>query len=255
MNRKNSNRTVWTLTLSLCLGLIFTQPTGYAAAEERSSTGAVVSAPAFMARLQSNDKQLTSIETLMARMDAAKSSADKDKYADNLNDTLAAYSKAMLESFDTATKQAELANNSQGREGNIALLRQFEGLAVRHERKLKQVDARAQRMMKASPGTTSTSDPDEGDEVAGVWSILNKIGDFFVTPAQAAIALSGYNACSQKPPNQVACAAAIAKGIIDGNTARVQFNTCWNNQANVKPAWWRALKRTACTVALVARLA
>ncbi|HYR21520.1 MAG TPA: hypothetical protein VEP30_01170 [Chthoniobacterales bacterium] len=243
MNRKNSNRNIWALTLSLCFGVIFTHATGYAAE-------AKVSPAQFRSRLQGHDRQLTSIEASFTQIEAARATADKDKYADALNDTMAAYAKGMMESFDTATKQAELANKSQGKEGSIALLKQFEDLAAKHERTLKQLDARAQKMK--APPEASAYEPAEGDNG---WSLLEKIGDFFISPAQAAIAVSTYNQCHQSPPNQAACAQAIVNAVTQGNAARNVFNTCWNNQESVRPKWWRAVKRAACTAVLVARLA
>lgn len=216
--------------------------------------GGIVSPAQFGTRLQDHDRQLTSIEGLFARIEAAKTTADKDKHADELNNTLAAYAKAMMESFDTAMKQAERANKSRGKEGSTELLKSFEGLAVKHENRLKVLDERAQKI-KAPAESSSTSEPVEGGRVARGWPMLEKISDFFISPAQAAIALSVYSACHQSPPNQTACAQAIQTGTTQAAAAQATFNTCWNKYENTRPKWWRAILRTGCVTALAARLA
>jgi hypothetical protein len=249
MNSKSINRNVWALTLSLCLGVIFTHATGYAA-EERGAAGAIVSPAQFGTRLQDHDRQLTSIEALVTRIEAAKLTADKEKYSDDLSASLAAYAKAMMESFDTAMKQAELANKSQGKQGSTALLKPFEDLATQHENRMKKLDARAQKI-KAPLKSSSTSEPAEGGKMARGWPMLEKISDFFISPAQAAIAITVAAACNQHPPNQTACAQAIATGVTQAAAARNTFNTCWN--AAQKPL--QGLKRLACTAALIVRLA
>lgn len=249
MKKKNSNHNTWALTLSLCL-IIFAVVTAYAAEESERMTSPLSSVQ-FTTKLQGLDRQLASIQASVTEIAKAKTDAEKDKYGDALNDTLAAYAKGMLESFDIATNQAQMANKSQGKEGNMEELKQFEDLAARHERTLKQIDARAKKM-KAPPGAPSMS---ESSSPASGWSVLDKIGDLFVTPAEGAIALSVYNACNQNPPNQTACAQAIVSSVAQGNAARNTFNDCWNRYENTRPKWWRAICRAGCVTALAVRLA
>jgi hypothetical protein len=238
------------LPLLLAIGILLAGEPVFA--QERRAAGEIVSPAQFGTRLQGNDRQLVSIEQLFTRMEAAKVTADKEKYSDDLSDALAAYAKAIMESFDTANKQAELAAKSEGKGGSTALLKPFEDLAVKHENRLKQLDERAQKIM-GSPKSSSISEPAEGGRVAGGWPMLEKISDFFISPARAAIALSVYTACHQNNPPL--CTQYTAWGITQTQAAWVIFNACWNNLEGTRPKWWRAILRASCTTGLVVRLA
>lgn len=256
MNCKSINRNVWALILSTCLGVIFNYA-GAGQAQERGTT---------------NDRQLTSIETSFTQIENAKTAADKDRLADTLESRLAAYAKAMLESFDAALKQAETAAKSPVRRDSFELLKKFEDQLQSHERRLKRLDERAQKMK-----PSSSLQPIEDGKLAVGWRmlekvsdsigpaqesgkatlgwLLGKISDAVISPAQAAIALSIYNACSATPYNQAACIAATAAGHAQRIAAQNAFNACWNGLEGVRPKWWRAVRRAGCVTVLVARLA
>jgi hypothetical protein len=233
----NFNRNIRTLILGVFLGASLSW-VGSAAAQERN------------AALQENDKALTSIEGMFSQIEGAKTDEEKDKYADNFERSLASYAKAMMSSFDAALKQAELAAKSQGKEGNSEQLKAFEDLAVKHEKKLNDLDRQAK---KAKPKSGSIWVPGMDGKLA--LGLLEKIGDALISPAEAAIALSVYSACHRSPPNQTACAQGIAAGLAQSSAANAAFNSCWDSYANRRPNWWRALLRTGCVATLVARLA
>jgi hypothetical protein len=239
MNRKSRNRKVRALILSVSLGLTLVYA-GVGLAQERN------------AALQENDKQLTTIEGLFKQVEAAKATDDKDKAADDLGSRLDAYAKAMVASFEAALKQAELAAKSQGKEGNTEQLKTFEDLAVKHENRLKQLDNRAKKMQ---PKSGSIWEPGKDGKTAFVRPVLQKIGEFFISPAEAAIALSVYSACHRSPPNQAACVQGIATGVTQTAAAQATYRACWERLDGVRPKWWRDIRRVACVTALVARLA
>lgn len=306
MNSKSINRNVWALTLSLCLGVIFTHATGYAA-QERGTAGGIVSPAQVGTRLQDNDRQLASIEQLFTRIEAAK--LITDNYADELSVPLAAYAKAMMESFDTAIKQAELAARSQGKEGSTALLKPFEDLAVKHENRMKQLDGRAQKIVlqikegavqfdksllqqltpqergeflqtlhprgvkemeqrhpelfkgpPTRPKSSSTAEPAEGGKVARGWPMLEKISDFFISPAQAAIAAGVAAACTGPAVVFDLCGQATLIASNQTSQAQTTFTACWNaahggGNKHWKHLHWKGTMQTACTAVLVAKLA
>jgi hypothetical protein len=242
MNSKSINLNVWALILSTCLGVIITCA-GVAEAQERS-TG-----------LQANNSQLTSIEALFTQIEAAKTDRDKDKLAGNLESRLATYAKAMVASFTTAIKQAQLAAKTRGKEGSVELLKTFEDLAVDHENRLKRLDDQGQKMKSGS-----TSEPAEGGRVALGWRMLDKISDFFISPAQAAIAVTSWNVCHGLNSNSTAaqwaaCANATSNAATQTTAAYATFNACWNGLDGVRPKWWRAIRRAGCVAVLVAKLA
>lgn len=263
MNSKSINLSFCALmALALCLGIICPQ-LGYASEEkktlgvvevqERASVGVAISPIQFSIKLKDHDRQLALIEELVTRIEGAKMNEDKEKHANDLNDALAVYAKGMLESFDTAIKQTELSSNTKGKQGSVALLKSFEDLAVKHENKLKQIDARAQKII--SLKSSSITGQAGSANVVYAEPIIDNIINFFFPNAQAAIALSIKSACSANPPNQTACNQAIITGATNANQARYEFNRCWAAQENVRPKAWRAVKRIDCTLALIAKLA
>lgn len=237
---KRIYRSGWAVALCLCLGAMFAH-LGPGSAQERTKGKA--GAPQIGSDLRANDRQLMSIEGLVRQIEAAKTSAAKDRLADTLETSVAAYARAMVASFNAAIKQAE--------QGNVESLKSFEEHATNHENRLKQLDERGQKM---APRSGLIQEPAKAGKAALGW-LLETIGDFLISPAQAAIALSVYNACHQNPPNQAACASAVAGGPGQVSAAYATFNNCWNSLDGVRPKWWRAIRRAGCAAALTARLA
>ncbi|MBI2174675.1 MAG: hypothetical protein HYU33_05725 [Candidatus Omnitrophica bacterium] len=301
----------YSLPLLLATGILLAG--GPVFAQERGTAGGIVSPAQVGTRLQDNDRQLASIEQLFTRIEAAK--LITDNYADELSVPLAAYAKAMMESFDTAIKQAELAAKSQGKEGSTALLKPFEDLAVKHENRMKQLDMRAQKIVlqikegavqidksllqqltpqergeflqtlhprgvkemeqrhpelfkeppkpKGQPSgrkSSSTAEPAEGGKVARGWPMLEKISDFFISPAQAAIAIPVTAACTGPAVVFDLCGQATLIASNQISQAQTTFTACWNaahggGNKHWKHFHWKATMQTACTAVLVARLA
>lgn len=205
--------------------------------------------------LKANDSQLTSIETLFDQIDTAKADGDKDKLAGNLERRLSDYGRAMTAAFNAAVRQAELAAKSKGKQGSVEALKTFEDVAAKHEQRLKQLDERAKKMRSGS-----ILDLFNGSRLALGWRMLDTLGSFIVTPAEAAIAAVPYSICAGLNSNSTAaqwaaCNSAIATAIVQRQTAQANFNTCWNNLEGVRPKWWRAVRRAGCTALYIARLA
>ena len=238
--------------------------------------GISISPAQFSTSLQARERELASIEQLFTRIEAAKLPEEKEKLSDELSQPLAAYAKGMIADFGTALKQAELGAKSQSKEGSTGLLKPFEDLAVKHEQRMKMLDERAQKIGRdiekgeGEPKKSSfIAEPIEAVKVARGWPILEKISDFLISPAHALIAIPVVAACSQANPNSnppptaaqyAACQQAIQTANGLGAQAQTTFTSCWNSAHRHK------LKRdghihflftmhTACTTALVARLA
>jgi len=223
------------LALTAIVALGFLAPiAGYSATEE----------------LLGRDKQLSSIETVFSQIEAAKTTDERDKLSDNFENQLSSYAKGMLSSYDAAVMEATLSAKSQGKEGGIERLKAFEDLAVRHEVRLKALEERGKKLL---PRGGSLMVPH--GKVQYGWLLLDKIGDFFVSPAEAAIALSIWNPCHTHPAAQPACNNAIASGVTQTAAAQSTFNSCWGSKEGVRPKWWRAILRAGCVTALGVRLA
>ena len=108
--------------------------------------GISISPAQFSTSLQARERELASIEQLFTRIEAAKLPAEKEKLFNELIQPLDAYANGMIENINTALKQAELAAKTQGKEGSTGLVKPFEDLAVKHEQRMKLLDARAEKI-------------------------------------------------------------------------------------------------------------
>lgn len=115
--------------------------------------------------------------------------------------------------------------------------------------------------------SSSVLEPSVSDRVALNWPTLEKISDFLIRPAHAAIALKVYLACksnSDGTPLTAAqwsnCAAVTQAAITEKNQAWATYQTCaaaahGGGGGHWKHFHWKATMLTACTTALVIRLA
>lgn len=184
------------------------------------------------------ESQLTGIEATFARIEKTEAGPARDELAAPLEAQQQKYANVMLERYFAVVKQARTS---------VAGVKAFEDVAKRHEARLSALNARAQRLR--PPGQAMLTAPVYLARQSASWGI----GDLFVAPAHAAIALSVYTACNQKKPTL--CALAVAKAAKDGAEARAAFNACWARYENRKPNWLRAALRVGCTVSLIIKLA
>jgi hypothetical protein len=246
-----------TTVLTLCVAAI-AGAAAFGAAPDATApmAPAMAAAPAAIAdmgaKLRDDDRQLTAIEGLYARIQAGRTTEDRDKSADELEARLAAYATAMLSSHNAALGQAQLAIQTNGRQGSVDSLRAFEDLASNHESRLRQIDNRAQKL---SPKAGSLVDPAKVRPVQFGLLILKAVGGFLVTPAQGAIALSVWSPCHTHPAQQPACNKAIVAAVGATASAQSTFSACWASKESVRPKWWRAFLRGGCATALAIRLA
>lgn len=144
-----------TLTLLVAIGISLAGITAYAADDkppkDKIVTPSMVPAASkivgptdFKAVLHANDQKLASIESLLARVESSKVISEKD--SEDLGKTMYEYAEAMKNAFDKATKEAEKASKSQGKEGDVQLLNQFENTAKVHERRMQQIEGRTQKL-------------------------------------------------------------------------------------------------------------
>lgn len=202
--------------------------------------------PAELAKV---DAQLTSIEAGVERMRAAKTDAARDAIAAGVEAEQKRYAVALYGQYSAALRTTSRFASTKGKVGSLEPLRVFEDLAQAHEIRLKAIETNARALRGGAVGFVPTpidrSQPD----------VMSRVAGFFIPSANAAIALSVYNVCNRKPFNAVACAAATAQGVSQGNAAYATYNSCWAKQEGVRPKWWRATLRAACATALGVRLA
>ena len=236
--------------------------------------GLLISPAQFSTSLQARERELASIEQLITRIEAARLPSEKEKLSEGLSAPLDAYAKGMIENINTALKQAELGAKSQNKEGSTGLLKPFEDLAVKHEQRMKKLDERAQKIgrdIEKGEGeppkkTSSIAEPAEGTKVARGWPMLEKVSDFLISPAHAALAIPAVAACG---PLTVAsagtafilCLTAVGTTIPLVGLAVSKFSTCWSAAHNHrikngdKHYHNMDLMRTSCIAILIATLA
>ena len=239
-----------------------------------SGPGISISPAQFSTSLQARERELASIEQLITRIEAARLPSEKEKLSEGLSAPLDAYAKGMIENINTALKQAELGAKSQNKEGSTGLLKPFEDLAVKHEQRMKKLDERAQKIdrdIEKGEGeppkkTSSIAEPAEGTKVARGWPMLEKVSDFLISPAHAALAIPAVAACG---PLTVAsagtafilCLTAVGTTIPLVGLAVSKFSTCWSAAHNHrikngdKHYHNMDLMRTSCIAILIATLA
>ena len=230
--------------------------------------GLLISPAQFSSSLQARERELASIEQLFTRIEAAKLPAEKEKLSEGLSAPLDAYAKGMIESINTALKQAELAAKSQGKEGSTGLLKPFEDLAVKHEQRMKQLDVRAKKIGSEieKEKSSSIADPKDGAKVARGWPLMEKVSDFLIPPAHAALAIPTVGVCGPLTVASVgtafvACLAIIGTTIPLIATAVNQFSTCWSQAHNHRVRkgdghYHNAdLMRVTCATILIVKLA
>lgn len=238
-----------------------------------SQSGITVPSAQFTTALQASDRQLASIEQLFTRIEAAKLPAEKEKLFNEISQPLDAYAKGMIENINTALKQAELGAKSQNKEGSTGLLKPFEDLAVKHEQRMKKLDERAQKIdrdIEKGEGETKKSnfipEPAEGAKVARGWPMLEKVSDFLISPAHAALAIPAVAVCGPLTVASAgsafsACLAIVGTTIPAVALAVSQFSSCYGLAHNHRRTQGHGhyhnlgIMRFTCAVTLIAKLA
>ncbi len=113
--------------------------------QERPPAPGGVSAARFAVTLRDADGRLTAIERSFD--DLERIDVVSPAFGEAITGPLAAYVSAMTEAFDTAIAEAISASRSQGRSGSVVLVDRFEDLALEHERRTRELDARSQRII------------------------------------------------------------------------------------------------------------
>lgn len=253
------------LTFSLAIGVLLVgvpflaQSSG---AQER-----LISTQSFERELKASDKALTAIENSFTKIENAKSAKERDALADGFERQLSVYARGMMKQCELALAQASQAAKTNGRAGSVKLPVLYEELAQQHEKRLKSLEARAEKLkgeIKERGGgeakkSGSIAEPTEGQEVAEPRTMVEESNEFFITP-EPFIVIAVNTACSglnRDSPREdwVKCANATVTANSQRAAAWAQYNSCWNSHANVKPKWWRAILRAGCVIALTARLA
>jgi len=90
-------------------------------------------------KLDDGDRKLRETQSTLANIEKKKRLTEAD--ADAVEKTMFAYAEGLKAAFDEATKDAEKAAKSQGREGSVASLRTFELKAKTQEAAMKQIQA------------------------------------------------------------------------------------------------------------------
>lgn len=275
MNTKGINRNVWALTLSLCLGVIGYSTLSAQAAEK----GGVIGVEDFKVRLAANEKKLVGIEALLGRVESSKLITERD--SDDFGKSMHEYAEAMKVALDSAGSDAQL-------------LRNFEQTAKGHEHRLKQLEARTQKIdtqLKAGtirldkPLLQKMSPQDRGEfkqylAPEGVKEMEKLHPDLFkgglpppgamkpgasAVPADGGYAAQGWYGTLLEAagnllvsPAQAEIAAQTATFLAQQAAAVTQawatYNACWNNAGT---CWkpWTWWAKAKCTAALIARLA
>jgi hypothetical protein len=220
--------------------------------DARMPSGPQAASPVLPNRFLQATAQLAEIEALAARIHAARTDVEKDRFAPAFEQQLAVYAKVNIRDFDDPIHWPPKKAVASVARPWLDELKAYEDHIANHEGRMKQLTTTLQSK---PPRQISLWNLDEASGRTWVSRAAEDLVDSVVSTAEAAIALQVYNGCNTTPSNPQVCAQGVGSGVIQGNQAQQQYQSCWASHENKKPKWWRAALRSGCVAALVARLA
>jgi hypothetical protein len=120
-------------------GIVFSQKTNPPARQPQNPSLGVVS-PGVRTKLDGGDRKLRQTQSVLANIERKKRLNELD--ADAVEKTMFAYAEELKTAYEEATREAEKAAKSEGREGGVASLKTFEEKAKAQEAVVNQIEAR-----------------------------------------------------------------------------------------------------------------
>lgn len=196
------------------------------------------------------------------------------------NKTLEKYASDMKKTFDHGVKMMEKEGKSEGKKmaGASKAFQEFENMAEEHQKKLKEIEKKAQAnddMVKSgkilmSPEVLKKMSKEEREEFFKFLdkpvrkdyqtkypdlfaALANEIFEAIATPAEAVAAVGCIAACSAPP--WVQCAFCCAGALGEAASAYLTFQKAWNWCGKLWSSGWRNACKAACVAALIAVIA
>lgn len=248
MKRKYFYLTAVIAVLSFAaLGLMVNPFSNQAAAKVATKTNDKPPSDTLVAKMRKAEENLRGIETILnkieeSRVITAEINEALDKNGLDLGDTL-------NEAFQEASKSAQQAAETEGREGNVGDLVYFESFEQDHVRRTEQIVARSEKIQRGiedgsiilkdrqEPGVMMAKANYTGDKNDNSCETTSTNGSKVLKPCIAP--------CIAQ--NWVACATCILRNVPAGIQHYNQFRNCWNNCGG----FWKWFCRAKCLATFV----
>ena len=287
--------------LLIVASFLLVSVTAFAQPKERMKPEAI--SPVFKGKINPAILKLNAIESHIAKINREKIVRIND--AEDLEKKMYEYAEHMKNALDAALQEAQKAGESEGKEGSIKSLKNFEDTAKAHEarvnklaRNLESIEAKIkvgaitldkpllQQMTPPEreefrkflapkgiknmeklhpdlfkPGTKPVGSLNLSDRYQVISSIggfcnslPEQIGNFFVSPAEAALAAPCVGVCWAK--NWAGCVTCVVAAGPAAVNAWNEFVSCWNGACGCK--WykpWCCAKKAWCLAKFIGKIA
>src|SRR6185436_3919012 len=250
----------------LVFGFGLTLASPMAQAQGRSVEGTQVAMQPFKAELSSAQAKLATAEAAVERIGSTRRATALDTAA--IDKGMYEYAAGFKALFERATREAELAARTNGRQGNIDNLLLFEEVASAEEKRVQKLAARLQALSSSAERgevqlhtSSAASEPDERflplDPLVGAydsfvacfsggwesWELIPRAEAAIAKPCVPPCAAKNWNACLQCIVNKVPAAIATWN----------QFKNYWDSASGngLQKAW----KRAQCLATFIQKLA
>lgn len=248
MKRKYFYLTAVIAVLSFAaLGLMINPFSNQAAAKVAAKTNDKPPSDTLVAKMRQAEENLRGIENVLAKIEesrviTAEINETLDKNGLDLGDTL-------NDAFQEASKSAQQAAETEGREGNVGDLVYFESFEQDHVRRTEQIVARSEKIQRGiEDGTIILKDRQEP-------GVMMAKANYTVEKSDNACETTSANGSKVLKPciapciaqNWAACATCILRNVPAGIQHYNQFRNCWNNCGG----FWKWFCRAKCLATFV----
>jgi hypothetical protein len=224
--------------------------------------------PTVSAKLSEGAANVRTLQGVLNRVEKARYFKEQD--AKELETAMSATAEALYTAFNEATKEAEQAGKSEGKEGSVGSLRAFEReanvqLAVSRqiESRLKAIQRRVEnKSYKMDQSLGQSLNQTEREQIGGprprgpyTGRLVSSFGERssgdlnFTSPSMPSLVAPCVSPCANKQWG--ACVACIASKAPSAIGAWNTFQSCWNGAKSP----WKWLKQAACLVKFIAVIA
>lgn len=251
MKRKYWYLTAIVAVLSFAAFGLTMKPFGYqASAKVTNKTGDKPPSETLVAKMRKADENLRIIEKTLVKIEETKVITAEDNGA--LDDNGAVLAETLHEAFQEASKSAQKAAETEGRDGNVGDLEYFETFEQDHVRRTEEIVARSEKIQRGiEDGTIILKDrPEEGLNMAK--ANYNDKADKNAKSTCETTSVTGAKVL--KPciapciaQNWGACATCILRNVPAGIQQYNQFRNCWDNCRG----FWKWFCRAKCLATFV----